>query len=78
MDIESFVDAIAPKSDLSKMGRAQFAILFKVADGSKRGRVSWDDFTIFQTLLKRPDADYWIAFKYFDTFVLPFVSHLSV
>ena len=78
MDIESFVDAIAPKSDLSKLGRAQFAILFKVADGSKRGRVSWDDFTIFQTLLKRPDADYWIAFKYFDTFVTAFVSPPSV
>ena len=31
----------------------QFAILFKVADANKRGLVSWDDFTVFQTLLKR-------------------------
>jgi solute carrier family 25 aspartate/glutamate transporter 12/13 len=28
--------------------------------------VSWDDFTVFETLLKRPDADYWMAFQYFD------------
>ena len=69
LDVDSFVDAIAPKNDLSKLGRAQFATLFKVADASKRGLVSWDDFTIFQTILKRPDADYWIAFKYFDVCV---------
>jgi len=66
LDRDSFVEAIAPSDDLSKIGRAQFAILFKVADGSKRGLVSWDDFAVFQTLLKRPDADYWIAFQYFD------------
>ncbi|KAH8120028.1 mitochondrial carrier [Phellopilus nigrolimitatus] len=66
LDRDSFVHAIAPKDDISKLGRAQFSVLFKVADGSKRGMVSWDDFAVFQTLLKRPDADYWIAFKYFD------------
>ena len=69
--MNSFVDAIAPADDLSKLGRAQFATLFKVADMSKRGLISWDDFTIFQTILKRPDADYWIAFKYFDVYVAP-------
>ncbi|PCH34210.1 mitochondrial carrier [Wolfiporia cocos MD-104 SS10] len=63
---EQFVNAIAPKGDLTKIGRAQFAILFRVADASKRGLVSWDDFVVFETLLKRPDADYWIAFQYFD------------
>lgn len=51
---------------MTKIGRAQFGILFKVADSNKRGLVSWDDFNVFQTLLKRPDADYWIAFQYFD------------
>ncbi|KAJ8593256.1 mitochondrial carrier [Rhizopogon salebrosus TDB-379] len=66
LDPDSFVNAIAPKDDSTKIGRAQFAILFRVADSSKRGLVSWDDFTVFETLLKRPDADYWIAFKYFD------------
>lgn len=69
LDQESFVNAIAPKSDLTKIGRAQFAILFRVADTSKRGLVSWDDFTVFETLLKRHDADYWMAFQYFDVYV---------
>jgi len=41
-------------------------MLFRVADASKRGLVSWEDFTVFETLLKRPDADHWIAFQYFD------------
>ncbi|TDL28085.1 mitochondrial carrier [Rickenella mellea] len=66
LDIDSFVEAIAPREDLTKIGRSQFAILFKVADSHRRGLVSWDDYTVFQTLLKRPDADYWIAFQYFD------------
>ncbi|KAG6842460.1 hypothetical protein C0991_007590 [Blastosporella zonata] len=66
LDPESFVNAIAPSGDLTKIGRAQFAILFRVADASRRGLVSWDDFTVFETLLKRPDADYWMAFQYFD------------
>lgn len=66
LDRDQFVNAIAPTGDLTRIARAQFAVLFRVADGSKRGRVSWDDFTVFQTLLKRPDADYWIAFQYFD------------
>ena len=63
------MEAIAPSGEFSKIGRSQFAILFKVADANKRGLVSWDDFTVFQTILKRPDADYWIAFQYFDVYV---------
>lgn len=66
LDPESFVNAIAPKGDLTKIDRAQFSILFRVADTSRRGLVSWEDFTVFETLLKRPDADHWIAFQYFD------------
>ena len=68
MDRDNFVNAIAPTGDLTKIGRAQFAILFRVADTSKRGLVSWSDFTVFETLLKRPDADYWMAFQYFDVY----------
>jgi solute carrier family 25 aspartate/glutamate transporter 12/13 len=66
LDTENFVNAIAPRGDLTKIDRAQFAMLFRVADASKRSLVSWGDFTVFETLLKRPDADYWIAFQYFD------------
>jgi hypothetical protein len=40
-----------------------------VADTSRRGLVSWEDFTVFETVLKRPDADYWMAFQYFDVYV---------
>ena len=75
LDRDSFVEAIAPKDDLTKIGRAQFAILFKVADSSKRGLISWDDFAVFQTILKRPDADYWIAFQYFDVYAEPNVIY---
>ena len=60
------MNAIAPKADLTKIGHAQYAALFRVADGNKRGLVSWDDFVIFETILKRPDADYYMAFQYFD------------
>lgn len=66
LDPEHFINAIAQRGDLTKIDRAQFAILFRVADTSKRGLVSWEDFTVFETMLKRPDADYWIAFQYFD------------
>ncbi|KAI0308272.1 mitochondrial inner membrane protein [Multifurca ochricompacta] len=66
LDRDQFVNAIAPKGDLTRIGRAQFATLFRVADVARRGLLSWDDFVVFQTLLKRPDADYYIAFQYFD------------
>ena len=69
LSTEEFVNAIAPQGDLTKIGRSQFATLFPVADSTKRGLVSWDDFVIFQTILKRPDADYWIAFSFFDVCV---------
>ena len=61
------MSAVAPSGDLSRIGRAQFALLFRVADSTKRGLVSWDDWTVFQTLLKRPDADYYMAFQFFDS-----------
>jgi solute carrier family 25 aspartate/glutamate transporter 12/13 len=77
LDTESFVNAIAPKGDLSKIGRSQFAILFRIADTSRRGLVSWEDFVVFETLLKRPDADYWMAFQYFDAYVCCYLKDLS-
>ncbi|KAF8594747.1 mitochondrial carrier [Ceratobasidium sp. AG-I] len=66
LDKDSFINAIAPKEDFSRIHRDQFGILFRVADSARRGLVSWDDFVVFETMLKRPDADYWIAFQYFD------------
>jgi solute carrier family 25 (mitochondrial aspartate/glutamate transporter), member 12/13 len=69
LDTEGFINAIAPSEDLTKIGRHQFAILFRVADTSRRNFISWEDFVVFETLLKRPDADYWMAFQYFDVCV---------
>jgi solute carrier family 25 aspartate/glutamate transporter 12/13 len=74
LDKDAFVNAIMPSGDLTRIDRAQFGILFRVADASKRGFVSWDDFKVFETLLKRPDSDYWIAFQYFDVYVKPYNS----
>jgi len=66
LDRAAFVQAIAPKGDTDKIDLAQYGLLFRIADSSRRGLVSWDDFVVFETMLKRPDADYWMAFKYFD------------
>jgi hypothetical protein len=78
LDRDQFVNAIAPKGDLTRIGRAQYAVLFRVADVAKRGLLSWDDFVVFQTLLKRPDADYYIAFQYFDVYVHARLLSLAV
>jgi solute carrier family 25 aspartate/glutamate transporter 12/13 len=70
LDTDQFVTSIAPSGDL-KIGREQWSILFRVADKNRRGLVSWDDFLVFETALKRPDADYWVAFQFFDVYVTP-------
>ncbi|KAF9129858.1 mitochondrial aspartate-glutamate transporter agc1 [Mortierella sp. GBA39] len=67
MTKDDFVNAIAPGEDYSKLQKAQYGILFSVADQSKSGVLSMSDFTVFENLLTRPDADYEIAFKLFDT-----------
>ncbi|CAD6587414.1 MAG: mitochondrial aspartate-glutamate transporter agc1 [Cyphobasidiales sp. Tagirdzhanova-0007] len=67
LDQEAFVNAIAPKGDFGKIHRDQFALLFKVADTRKKGRISMDEFVVFETILKKPDAPYEIAFRWFDT-----------
>ncbi|WVO19986.1 uncharacterized protein IAS62_001276 [Cryptococcus decagattii] len=62
-----FIDAIAPTDEgFSKIRREQYGNLFKVADSTRRGLVSFEDFVLFETLLKRPDADYQLAFLVFD------------
>ncbi|KAF9135152.1 mitochondrial aspartate-glutamate transporter agc1 [Mortierella sp. 14UC] len=67
MTRDDFVNAIAPGEDYSKLQKAQYGILFSVADQSKSGVLSMSDFTVFENLLTRPDADYEIAFRLFDT-----------
>ncbi|KAF8981437.1 mitochondrial aspartate-glutamate transporter agc1 [Entomortierella lignicola] len=67
MTKEDFVDAIAPGEDYKRLQRSQYGVLFSVADQSKSGILSLSDFIVFENLLSRPDAEYEIAFKLFDT-----------
>ncbi|KAF9113849.1 mitochondrial aspartate-glutamate transporter agc1 [Mortierella sp. AM989] len=67
MTRDDFVNAIAPGEDYKRLERSQYAVLFNVADQSKRGFLSISDFIIFENLLSRPDAEYEIAFRLFDT-----------
>ncbi|KAG5355426.1 Calcium-binding mitochondrial carrier protein [Yarrowia sp. C11] len=68
MNIDDFVEAIAPQSeDYKKINRNSYAVLFEVADRKKTGKVSEADWNAFVSLLGQPDAEYQIAFKLFDT-----------
>ncbi|TKA74261.1 hypothetical protein B0A49_06469 [Cryomyces minteri] len=65
---EEFIEAIAPESeDYHKIKRSQYAILFRVADRRRTGRVTLQDWGTFDNLLSKPDAEYEIAFRLFDT-----------
>lgn len=49
-----------------KIKREQYAILFKVADRRKTGKINLFDWGTFENLLAKPDAEYEIAFRLFD------------
>ncbi|EFP89527.2 mitochondrial aspartate-glutamate transporter agc1 [Puccinia graminis f. sp. tritici] len=67
LDEDGFINAVAPSNEtFHKIHKSQYSILFKIADLKKSGKVTWDDFVVFQTLLKKPDAEFEVAFKYFD------------
>ncbi|KAH8554760.1 mitochondrial carrier domain-containing protein [Umbelopsis sp. PMI_123] len=67
MTKDDFLDAVAPGEDFKKIERNQFALLFRLADKGDKGYLSFNDFIIFQNLLSKPDAEYEIAFKLFDS-----------
>ncbi|KAF9940074.1 mitochondrial aspartate-glutamate transporter agc1 [Modicella reniformis] len=67
MTRDDFVNAIAPGEDYKRLQRSQYAVLFDVADQSRKGLLSLSDFIIFENLLSLPDAEYEIAFRLFDT-----------
>lgn len=50
-----------------KIKREHYAILFKVADKRRSGKLSLADWSTFENLLAKPDAEYEIAFRLFDT-----------
>jgi solute carrier family 25 aspartate/glutamate transporter 12/13 len=49
-----------------KIKREQYSILFDVADRKGTGRVTLNDWGVFENLLTKPDAEYEIAFRLFD------------
>ncbi|GLA22612.1 mitochondrial aspartate-glutamate transporter agc1 [Aspergillus niger] len=68
MSQEDFVNAIAPKyEDYHKIKREHYGVLFMVADRRRSGKVSLADWATFENLLDKPDAEYEIAFRLFDT-----------
>ncbi|KAF8452981.1 mitochondrial carrier protein [Terfezia claveryi] len=68
MTEEDFVNAIAPvNEDYHKIRREQYSILFAVADRRKVGRLNFQDWATFENLLGKPDAEYEIVFRLFDT-----------
>ncbi|KAL4888353.1 mitochondrial carrier domain-containing protein [Aspergillus ambiguus] len=68
MSEEDFIDAVAPKhEDYHKIKREHYGILFRVADRRNTGKLSLTDWATFENLLAKPDAEYEIAFRLFDT-----------
>ncbi|KAF2867888.1 calcium-binding mitochondrial carrier protein-like protein Aralar1 [Massariosphaeria phaeospora] len=62
-----FIDAVAPESeDYHKIKRYQYGILFLVADRARTGKVTLQDWAVFQSLLAKPDAEYEVIFRFFD------------
>jgi solute carrier family 25 aspartate/glutamate transporter 12/13 len=49
-----------------KIKRDQYSILFRVADRRETGRVTLQEWSNFENLLAKPDAEYEIAFRLFD------------
>ncbi|KAI2794237.1 Calcium-binding mitochondrial carrier protein Aralar1 [Penicillium oxalicum] len=68
MNEDAFIEAVAPKQeDYHKIKREQYGILFRVADRRQTGKLSLSDWATFENLLAKPDAEYEIAFRLFDT-----------
>ncbi|SMQ49610.1 unnamed protein product [Zymoseptoria tritici ST99CH_1A5] len=66
MTEKEFVDAVAPEGeDYHKIKRHQYAILFQIADRANKNRVTLQDWSVFNNLLAKPDAEYEIAFRLF-------------
>ena len=66
MTMSDFVAAIAPSSDFYNIPKAKYSILFQIADQTNAGRVSLDDFLVFQHLLSKPDAEFEVLFRLID------------
>lgn len=57
---------LTKRSKQHKIKRYQYGILFQVADRDRKGRVTIQDWAVFQNLLAKPDAEYEVIFRFFD------------
>ncbi len=55
----------APTTTQHKIKREQYNVLFQIADRRREDRVTLQDWTVFNNLLAKPDAEYEIAFRLF-------------
>ncbi|KAK7526743.1 calcium-binding mitochondrial carrier protein-like protein Aralar1 [Phyllosticta citricarpa] len=64
---DQFIDSVVPSTeDFHKIKRDQYGILFLVADRKKTGRVTLQDWSFYNNLISKPDAEYELAFRLFD------------
>ncbi|KAI8850562.1 mitochondrial carrier domain-containing protein [Chytridium lagenaria] len=66
MNQDDFLRAIAADKDFFRVPKERYLILFKLADRSKKGSLTKDDFVAFGDLLSKPDAEFEVAFRLFD------------
>ncbi|KAG4305402.1 hypothetical protein PORY_000958 [Pneumocystis oryctolagi] len=66
MNVENFINAITSEENCHKIKREEYSIIFSVADVSKRGLLSFEDWICFVDLLAKHDAENKIVFKFFD------------
>ncbi|KAI8921960.1 mitochondrial carrier domain-containing protein [Powellomyces hirtus] len=66
MSMRDFVGAMAPAEKKIQNQEHGYDFLFKVADRKRLGRISEDDFVEFEEILRRPNAEFEVAFRYFD------------
>ncbi|KAJ3205335.1 mitochondrial aspartate-glutamate transporter agc1, partial [Dinochytrium kinnereticum] len=66
MNADDFLRAIASEKDFYRVKKERYLILFKLADRSKKGLLSKEDFLSFGSMLSRPDAEFEVAFRLFD------------
>ena len=67
MTIDQFVDCLGEKPGTKSLDKERMKFMFAMADENTDGFINFDEFVIFQHLLSKPDADYELAFRLFDT-----------
>ncbi|KAJ3145831.1 mitochondrial aspartate-glutamate transporter agc1 [Geranomyces variabilis] len=66
MTLDDFVGALTPAEKKIQNQEHGYDFLFKVADRSRQGRIFEDDFVRFEAMLRSPNAEFEVAFRYFD------------